>query len=85
MAGNTTRNVEDPFEGRIVACFLTESRVNRRIMEDKRRRGEPLDDHLQDAILATAASHRPAVATQSTGEPRNTGFATVVPWTARPR
>ncbi len=55
-------------------------------MEDKRRRGEALDDHVPDAFLAAAATTRGlAVLTRNTGEFRNTGVETVDPWAAEPR
>ncbi|MDE0190294.1 MAG: hypothetical protein OXQ90_02955 [Gammaproteobacteria bacterium] len=55
-------------------------------MEDTRRRGEPLDDHLPDAFLAAAAATRGlAVLTRNTSEFRNTGIDAVDPWTAGPR
>ena len=51
------------------------------IMEEKRRRGEPLDDHLSDAILVAAASCRGlAIVTRNASEFRNTGVAVVDPW-----
>ena len=52
-------------------------------MEQKRRGGEALDDHVPDAFLAAAAVTRGlAVVTRNTGEFRNTGVETVNPWTA---
>ncbi|MYB38928.1 MAG: type II toxin-antitoxin system VapC family toxin [Gammaproteobacteria bacterium] len=40
------------FEDRIVDWSLDDARACARITEDRRRRGEPLDDHLPDAFLA---------------------------------
>ena len=55
-------------------------------MEDKRQRGEALDDHVPDAVLAAAAFNRGlAVVTRSTGEFRNTGVEAVNPWVAGSR
>ena len=73
------------FENRIVDWTLADARACARIMEDKRRRGEPLDSHVPDAFLAAAAASRElAVVTRNTDEFRNTGVTTVNPWTAVP-
>ncbi len=85
MAGITTRNLDDPFVGRIVGWVLADSRERAQIMGENHRRGELLDDRLPDAIRAAAASHRVAVVTQSTDERRNSGVATLNRWTAGPR
>ena len=42
-------------EDRIVDWTLADAQACARIMEDKRRRGEPLDDHVPGAFLAAAA------------------------------
>lgn len=56
-----------------------------RIMEDKRRLGEPLDSHLPDAMLAgTAASRGLALVTRNTRDFRNTGVAVINPWDDAP-
>ena len=74
--------VDELFEERIVEWTLADARTCARIMEDKRRRGEALDDHVPDAFLAAAAATRGlAVVTRNTGEFRNTGVETVDPWT----
>ena len=71
------------FEDRIVEWTLADAQACARIMEDKRRRGEALDDHVPYAFLAAAAATRGlAVVTRNTGEFRNTGVETVDPWTA---
>ena len=55
-------------------------------MEEKRRRGEALDDYVPDAFLAAAAATRGlAVVTRNTGEFRNTRVETVNPWAAELR
>ena len=78
--------LDELFEDRVVDWSLADARVCARIMEDKRRRGESLDDHIPDAFLAAAAASRGlAVLTRSTSEFRNTGVETVDPWTAVPR
>ena len=69
------------FEDRIVEWTLADAHECARIMEEKRRRGEALDDHVPDAFLAAAAASRGlAVVTRNTGEFRNTGVETVDPW-----
>ena len=78
--------LDELFEDRIVDWSLADARACARIMEDKRRRGEPLDDHVPDAFLAAAAASRGlAVVTRNSGEFRNTGVTAVDPWTASPR
>ena len=78
--------VDELFEDRIVDWTLADARACAQIMEDKRRRGEPLDDHVPDAFLAAAAHSRGlAVVTRNTGEFRNTGVKIVNPWTSGQR
>jgi len=73
--------LDELFEDRIVEWTLADARECARIMEDKRRRGEALDDHVPDAFLAAAVATRGlAVVTRNTGEFRNTGVETVDPW-----
>ena len=75
--------LDELFEDRIVEWTLADARACARIMEDKRRLGEALDDHVPDAFLAAAAATRGlAVVTRNTGEFRNTGVETVDPWAA---
>ena len=70
----------------IVDWSLVDVRECARTMEEKRRRGEPLDALVPDAFVAAAAvSCRLAVVTRNTGKFRNTGVETVNPWTAEPR
>ncbi len=77
--------LDELFEDRIVDWTQADARACARIMEDKCRRGEALDDHVPDAFLAAAAATRGlAVLTRNTGEFLNTGVETVDPWTARP-
>ena len=77
--------LDELFEDRIVDWSQADAQACARIMEDKRRRGEPLDDHVPDAFLAAAAATRGlAIVTRNTGEFRNTGIQTVDPWTAQP-
>ena len=78
--------LETLFEGRLLDWTVADSRVCARVMEEKRRRGEPLDDHLPDAMLAGLASNRKlTVVTRNEKDFRNTGAAIIDPWTiARP-
>ena len=78
--------LDELFEDRIITWTLTDAHACARIMEHKRRLGEPLDDHVPDAFLAAAAASRSlAIVTRNSGEFRNTGVDTVDPWTAAPR
>ena len=75
--------LDELFEDRIVDWSLGDARECARIMEEKRRLGEPLDAHAPDAFLAAAAASRGlAVVTRNTGEFRNTGVEAVNPWVA---
>ena len=78
--------LDELFNDRIVDWSLADAQACARIMEEKRRRGEPLDDHVPDAFLAAAATTCGlAVVTRNAGEFRNTGVETVDPWAAEPR
>ena len=78
--------LDELFEDRIVEWTLADARACAQIMEDKRRRGEALDDHVPDAFLAAAAATRGlAIVTRNASEFRNTGVETVDPWTAGSR
>ncbi len=78
--------LDELFEDRIVDWSLADAQACARIMEDKRRRGEPLDDHVPDAFLvAAAASRELGVVTRNVSEFRNTGVTVVDPWLASPR
>ena len=78
--------LDELFEDRIVDWTQADAQACARIMEEKRRRGEALDDHVPDAFLAAAAATRGlAVVTRNTGEFRNTGVETVDPWNAGPQ
>ena len=78
--------LDELFEDRIVEWTLTDAEACARIMEEKRRRGEPLDDHVPDAFLAAAAASRGlGVVTRNAREFRNTGIGIVDPWTAGSR
>ena len=78
--------LDELFQDRIVHWDLADAQACAGIMEKKRRRGEPLDDHLPDAILAAAAARRGlAVVTRNASEFRNTGVEFVDPWAAESR
>ena len=71
------------FEDRTIDWTLADAQECARIMEEKRRGGEPLDDHLPDAMLAAAASRGLGVVTRNVREFRNTGVKVIDPWAAR--
>ena len=50
--------LDELFEDRIVDWTQADAQACARIMEEKRRRGEALDDHVPDAFLAAAAATR---------------------------
>lgn len=73
--------LDECFEQRILSWTADDAKSCARIMEEKRRRGEPLDDHVPDAFLVAAAATRGlTVVTRNTREFRNTGVAVVDPW-----
>jgi predicted nucleic acid-binding protein len=73
--------VSDLFEERILDWTRDHAWTCARIMEQKRRQGEPLDDHLPDAFLAAMAAHSGlAVVTRNTSHFRNTGVEVFDPW-----
>ena len=75
----------DIFDERVIDWTGTDARLCAHIMEERRRRGEPLDSHLPDAMIAaTAVHHGLAVVTRNVGEFRHTGAKTVNPWSESP-
>ena len=73
--------VEEFFGDRVFAWTGEDGRACARIMEIKRRRGESLDAHLPDAIIASIALGRSlTVVTRDTAEFRHTGVKVVNPW-----
>ena len=75
--------LDDLFEGRVLDWTASDAKECARLMEEKRQRGESLDSHLPDAMLAgTALSRGLTIATRNESEFRNTGVRTVNPWTA---
>ena len=86
LAGRFRDLVDELFEDRIVDWTLAHAQACAKILEDKRLRGESLDDHITDAFLAASAFTRGlTVVTRITGAFRNTGVETVDPWTVGPR
>ncbi len=74
--------LDDLFEDRIFDWSVADARACALVMEEKRRRGEPLDRHLPDAMLVgTALHHGLAIVTRNEREFRNTGVRVVNPWT----
>ena len=74
--------LDEAFDGRVLDWTLTDAQACAALMEAKRRLGEPLDDHLPDAMIAAAAVTRGlTVLTRNEQEYRNTGAASVNPWT----
>lgn len=72
--------VDELFEDRIIDWALADARACAQIMEDKRRWGGAIDDHVPEVFLAAAATTRGlAVVT------RNIGIETADPWTAGPQ
>ena len=75
----------DIFDERVIDWTGTDARLCAHIMEEKRRRGEPLDSHLPAAMIAaTAVHHGFALVTRNEGEFRHTGAKTVNPWSESP-
>ena len=75
------RFLDDLAQGRVFDWTLADAQTCARIMEDKRRQGEPLDGHLPDAMIAaTALNHRLTLMTRNEREFRNTGVSLLNPW-----
>ncbi len=73
--------LDDVFEERIFEWTEADAHICAHIMETKRRRGEPLDNHLPDAMIAgTAVLHGLTIVTRNEREFRNTGADAVNPW-----
>ena len=74
--------LDEAFDGRVLDWALADARACADIMEAKRRLGEPIDDHLPDAMIAaTAVTRSLTVLTRDEQEFRNTGAKWVNPWT----
>ncbi len=82
IAERFQRLVADVFEDRIFDWTVADAEICARIMEEKRRRGEPFDGHLPDAMLAgTAIRCGCVIVTRNESEFVNTGAKVVNPWT----
>ena len=69
------------FEDRIIDWSVTHALECAKIMKEKRRIGEALDDHLPGAFLvAVAKCHDLSLITRNTRDFRNTGVVTLNPW-----
>lgn len=88
-SGRRRDQVEAQFRGLLAEYFVDrlldwnaeDAAACARIMEAKRRLGEPLDAHLPDAMLAgLAVNRRLAVLTRNVKDFRNTGAEIVDPW-----
>lgn len=88
-SGRRRRHLAEQFQGVLAQVFdervldwtLPDAQACAHLMEARRRNGEPLDDHLPDAILAgTALSRGLTVVTRNEREFRNTGVKIVNPW-----
>ena len=73
--------VDEIFEDRLFDWSVADARACALVMEVKRRRGEPLDRHLPDAMLAGTALHYGlSIVTRNAREFRNTGIEIANPW-----
>lgn len=73
--------LDELFVDRVLDWTPDDARTCARIMEGKRRRGEPLDAHLPDAFLAATARRRGlTILTRNVRDFRNTGVQVADPW-----
>ena len=76
--------LDDVFEDRVFGWDAADAQVCADIMETKRRRGELLDSHLPDAMIAgTAVRYDLTIVTRNEREFRNTGAGVANPWIRR--
>ncbi len=87
--GKRRKNLTDRFYGmldemfvdRIIDWTSAHARIWAQFMEVRRRRGEPLDNHLPDAMIASTAKYLGlTVVTRNEKEFRSTGVRSVNPW-----
>ena len=77
--------LDDVFEGRVYDWSVEDAEACAGIMEAKRRRGESLDSHVADSMIAAAAaSHGMTLITRNEKDFRNTGIEVVNPWNSTP-
>ena len=73
--------LDELFADRIFDWTLNHAQICAQIMEERRRRGESLDDHLPDAMIASTAKHFGlVVVTRNEKEFRNIGVKVANPW-----
>ena len=73
--------LEHVFAQRMLDWTLADAQACARVMEAKRRQGEPLDSHVPDAMLAGMALARGLVmVTRNEAEFRHTGIKVINPW-----
>ena len=76
--------LNDLFKDRVLDWTARDALECARIVEVRRRRGEPLEDHLPDAMLAgSAASRGLVVVTRNTRNFRDIDVRAVDPWRRR--
>ncbi len=81
LADQFEKLLGDYFDDAVLDWTVSDAAACAAVMEEKRRRGEPLDDHLPDAFLAGLALNRKlAVITRNESEFRNSGVEMVNPW-----
>ncbi len=84
LAARFNSILADVFEDAVLDWTAGDAAACAAVMEDKRRRGEPLDAHLPDAFLAGLARNRKlATVTRNEGEFRNIGVEMLNPWSAK--
>ena len=73
--------LEEMFVGRIFDWTSAHARICAQFMEVRRRRGEPIDNHLPDAMIASTAKYLGlTVVTRNEKEFRSAGVRSVNPW-----
>ena len=87
--GKRRKNLTDRFYGMLEEMFVDRifnwtsdhARICAQFMEVRRRRGEPLDNHLPDAMIASTAKYLGlTVVTRNEKEFRSAGVRSVNPW-----
>lgn len=78
--------LNDLLEDRVLNWTARDARACARIVAVRRRQGEPLDNHLRDAMLAGSAANRGlVVVTRNTRDFRDAGVRAVDPWSRSSR
>ena len=77
--------LEDVFDGMVFDWSIEDGEACAKVMEAKRRRGESLDLHIPDAMIAaTAYRHGLTLITRNEKDFRNIGIEVINPWTVTP-